>query len=168
MIQASAVIPGVVPPVLIPVETADGRLLDELHVDCGATRQVIYFSPEFSMKDVDRALGIDIDRTAWVVINNKVDKPYEPVGPKLVPILGASPGSLLGGSGQGDLYRIYAIAQRDDGDLKITTIPRDFTAEPTEPFDPIYMNALYELGHAHGFAGDIWLSHPPDSLVAAP
>ncbi len=103
----------------------------------------------------------------WIIVNNKIDKSYNTVEPEILPIIGASLSSLIGGSGGGDLYRAYAIAQRDDIDLKITTIPRDFTAEPTEPFDPVYMNALYEVGYKHGLAGGTWQSHPPDFAVGA-
>ena len=162
VIQASSAIPGAFPPVLIPVHLPDGRVRDELHVDGGATQQLMFFSPDFPMRRVDRELGVRIDRTAWVVVNNKLDKPYAPVPPRLLRIAAAAAGGLLGGSGAGDLYRLWAIAARDGIDLNIVSIPRDFDAVATEPFDPVYMTALYELGRAMGLAGDAWSDRPPD------
>lgn len=162
VIQASSAIPAVFPPVIVPVQTRDGRRYDEMHVDGGATQQIIYFSPSFSMRAIDEALGAQIDRTVYAVINNKLRKPYAPVRPRLAAIAGASASSLIGGSGGGDLYRILAIAERDGIDLNVLGIPAEFDAEAEELFDPVYMKALYDLGYEYGFAGDRWLPHPPD------
>ncbi|MDT8343257.1 MAG: patatin-like phospholipase family protein [Thermohalobaculum sp.] len=162
IIQASSAIPAAFPPVLIPVETADGRRYDEMHVDGGATQQVMFFSPEVPMRRIDKAVGVEIDRTIYVVINNKLRKPYDPVRPRLVSIAGAAVSSLLGGAGSGDIYKIFAIAERDGMHLNVLAIPREFDKEPTEAFDPVYMKALYDLGHEYGLAGDRWSATPPD------
>lgn len=162
VIQASSAIPAAFPPVIIPVVTPDGGRFDEMHVDGGATQQVMLFSPSFSMRRIDDALGVRFDRTAYAVINNKIRKPYSPVRPRLVAIAGAAASSLLGGSGGGDLYRIFAIAQRDGIDLKVLSIPPSFDAVATEPFDPVYMKALFDLGYEYGLAGDRWREGPPD------
>ncbi len=162
VIQASSAIPAAFPPVIVPVVTRDGRIYDEMHVDGGATQQVMYFSPSVPMRRVDALLGAQIDREAYVVINNKLRKPYEPVRPRLLAIAGRAASSLLGGSGTGDLYRILAIAQRDDIDLNIMSIPPTFDKQATEAFDPVYMQALFDLGYEYGLAGDRWSAAPPD------
>lgn len=161
VIQASSAIPAAFPPVLIPVETADGKTYDEMHVDGGATQQVMLFSPNFPMKQIDEAMGVDFDRQLYIIINNKLIKPYEPVRPRLLSIAGTSASSLIGGAGTGDIYKIFAIAQRDEIDLNVIWIPSDFDVEPSEPFDPVYMKALYDLGYEHGLAGDRWQPNPP-------
>lgn len=165
VIQASSAIPGAFPPVLIPVHLPDGRVRDELHVDGGATQQLMFFTPDFPMRRVDRELGVRIDRTAWVVVNNKLQKPYAAVPPRLLRIAAAAAGGLLGGSGSGDLYRLWAIAARDEIDLNIVSIPRAFDAVATEAFDPIYMRALFDLGREMGLAGDAWSKVPPDFVL---
>lgn len=162
IIQASSAIPAAFPPVMIPVVTPDGRRYDEMHVDGGATQQVMYFSPSFPMTRIDEALGTKIDRTLYGVINNKLRKPYNPVSPRLLPIAGAAASSLIGGSGGSDLYKIFAMSQRDGAALNVIGIPRDFDMEAREPFDPVYMKALYDLGYEYGLAGDRWQPHPPD------
>jgi Patatin-like phospholipase len=162
IIQASSAIPAAFPPVLIPVETADGRRYDEMHVDGGATQQVMLFTPDFPMLALDRAVGVTFDRTLYVVINNKLKKPYDPVPPRVISIAGTAASSLLGGSGTGDIYKIFAIAQRDKIDLNVMWIPRDFDKEASEPFDPVYMKSLYDLGYKIGLAGDHWSPEPPD------
>jgi predicted acylesterase/phospholipase RssA len=161
IIQASSAIPAAFPPVLIPVETPDGKTYDEMHVDGGATQQVMFFNPMFPLKQVDQALGVRFDRTLYVIINNKLKKGYHPVKPRLLPIASVAASSLIGGSGTGDIYRIFAIAQRDQVALRIMEIPRDFEQEPGEPFDPVYMQALFDLGYETGVRGTGWQETPP-------
>lgn len=162
IIQASSSIPAAFPPVLVPVVGTDGRNYDEMHVDGGATQQVMLFSPDFPIRQVDEQLGVQVNRSIYVLINNKLQKPYEIVRPRVLAIAGSSISSLLGGAGAGDVYKIYAIAERDDMDLHVTWIPRDFDAVSEEIFDPKYMKALYDLGYEHGLAGDRWIDRPPD------
>ncbi len=162
IIQASSAIPGAFPPVLIPVESPAGVMYDEMHVDGGATQQVMLFTPSFSMKSIDLALKANFERSLYVVMNNKLDKPYDPVRPRLLAIAGKSASSLLGGSGTGDLYKIFAVAQRDGLDLNVLSIPPDFELEAEEPFDPVYMKALYDRGYQIGVSGEPWSAYPPD------
>lgn len=162
VVQASSAIPAAFPPVLIPVELPDGSRHDEMHVDGGATQQVMLFTPDLPMRLIDAALGVEIDRTLYVVVNNKLDKPYAPVRPRLISIAGHAASSLLGGSGSGDIYRMFAVAQRDGTALNVVSIPRDFDREAASPFDPVYMRALFELGREIGLAGDAWSPYPPD------
>ncbi|MBY8977163.1 patatin-like phospholipase family protein [Rhodobacteraceae bacterium NNCM2] len=162
VIQASSAIPAAFPPVLISVTGADGKRYDEMHVDGGATQQVMFFSTEFPIKQIDEVLGVDFERQIYVVINNSLRKPYKPVRPRLIPIAGAAASSLIGGAGTGDIYKIFAIAQRDDIELHVTSIPDTFDLEPEEPFDPVYMKTLYDLGYERGLAGTYWADVPPD------
>jgi predicted acylesterase/phospholipase RssA len=85
VIQASSAIPAAFPPVLIPVE-ANGRMYDEMHVDGGATQQVMLYSPGIPTRQIDKAIGTRVGRKAYVIINNKLDKGYDPVHPRLVPM----------------------------------------------------------------------------------
>lgn len=161
VLQASSAIPAAFPPSIIPVE-AGGKRYDEMHVDGGATQQVMLYSPSLRTSDLDAVIGADIDRKVYVVMNNKLGKPYDPVRPRLASIAGTAASSLIGGSGSGDIYRIFAVAQRDGIDLNVISIPRDFDAEPNEMFDPVYMTALYNVGLELGLSDNAWSPHPPD------
>ncbi|MEM6622671.1 MAG: patatin-like phospholipase family protein [Pseudomonadota bacterium] len=165
IIQASSAIPAAFPPVIIPVEASDGTAYDEMHVDGGATQQVMLFSPELPLAAVDALIGAEVDRSIFVVINNKLQKSYAPVRPRVASIAGAAVSSLLGGSGTGDIYKIYAIAQRDNIDLNVAWIPKSFDEEAEELFDPAYMGKLYELGYEFGLNGEKWLPRPPDFRI---
>ncbi len=162
IIQASSAVPAAFPPVLIPVETEDGKRHDEMHVDGGATQQVMLFSPQFPIRRIDEELGVHFDRTLYVIMNNKLKRGYDPVRPRIVSIAGRAVSTLIGGSGTGDIYKIYAIAERDGIQLEVVSIPADFDLEPQELFDPTYMQSLYDLGYEMGLAGDFWHPRPPD------
>ena len=162
LVRASSAIPAVFPPVVIPVETEDGRTRDELHVDGGATQQVMLFSAEVPVTDVDRVLGVEVDRTLYVIVNNSLEKPYEPVNLGVLSIAGKAVSSLIGGSGTGDLYKIYAITERDRTKFQVLWVPPDFDVVAHEPFDRDYMRALYELGQDIGQRGGSWHARPPN------
>ncbi|MEO0681104.1 MAG: patatin-like phospholipase family protein [Pseudomonadota bacterium] len=166
VIRASSAIPAVFPPVVIPVQDADGRLYDEMHVDGGATQQVMLFSPELPVAQIDAAFGRSVDRTLYVVMNNTLDKPYAPVDLGVLDIAGKAVSSLIGGSGSGDLYQIYTIAQRDAVDFNVVWIPKSFDVVANEPFDPVYMRALYRLGQDVGRDGGGWFDRPPNFAPA--
>lgn len=161
IIQASSAIPAAFPPVLIPVEI-DGRRYDEMHVDGGATQQVMLYAPEIRTQDIVGEVGARMSRRIWVVVNNKLRKPYEPVRPTAFSVAAKAASSLLSGSGSGDVYRIFAIAERDRAKLNVISIPRDFDGVPSEVFDPVYMKRLYDLGYEAGLAGDQWSPYPLD------
>ncbi|MEM9062182.1 MAG: patatin-like phospholipase family protein [Pseudomonadota bacterium] len=162
LIRASSAIPAVFPPLVIPVVTPDGRTFDELHVDGGATQQVMLFSAELAISEVDAALGTRIDRKVYVIMNNSLEKRYEPVELGILSIAGKAVSSLIGGSGVGDIYKIFAITQRDGIEMQLLWVPRSFDLLPEEPFDRAYMQSLYALGRDMGLSGADWSDRPPN------
>ena len=81
--------------------------------------------------------------------------------PKLASIVGKSISSLIKTQGIGDLYRMYANAQRDGIVFRAVWIPDSFTMKEPKPFDPAYMRALFDLGYEMGRKGVPWADHPP-------
>jgi hypothetical protein len=73
--------------------------------------------------------------------------------------------SLIRTQGLGDLNRLYLTSTRDGMDFHLAYIPKDFTAEPQETFDPVYMRQLYEHGFKLAEAGYPWAWIPPDLKV---
>jgi hypothetical protein len=63
--------------------------------------------------------------------------------------------------GIGDLYRIYATAQRDGVDFNLGFIPSSFNAPHKEEFDNEYMRKLYSTGYDLALQGFPWLKVPP-------
>ncbi|MEM8840592.1 MAG: patatin-like phospholipase family protein, partial [Pseudomonadota bacterium] len=101
IIRGSSAIPAALPPAVIPVIGTDGKRYDEVHVDGGAVTQVTLMLPQISLRDFDEALGVTIDRRAYVVVNNELVERYDPVELELLSITKKAVGSLIGGSDLG-------------------------------------------------------------------
>ena len=161
ILVASASVPGVFPPVRITV-TADGKTFDEIHVDGGTSNQAFLFPSSFSVRENDMKLKRGkIKRTLYVVRNGRVTPEYSMVKPRLASIVGKSISTLIKTQGIGDLYRMYANANRDGIRFRAIWIPDSFTMKEPSPFDPAYMQALYDLGFKMGIAGIPWATAPP-------
>lgn len=163
VIRASAAVPIAFPPVFIKVTTPDGRTYDEMHVDGGATSQVVLVSPQVPIAAITRqVLGRNLDRRVWVLVNNQVLVDYDPVRPRIGAVGARAVSSLIRGSGIGDVYKIYTIARRDDMQFRAAWIPEQTPcAKATEPFDPVYMRCLFDFGAKLESAGGLWSNAPP-------
>lgn len=61
----------------------------------------------------------------------------------------------------GDLFRIFADAQRSQSGFHWVTIPTEVSLESNEMFDPVTMRRLFDFGLAKGQSDDIWFGEPP-------
>ena len=158
ILLASASIPGVFPPVYIKAQTPDGRTYDEMHVDGGTSAQMFLYPPSMDWESMTRVLKVKGTPSAYLIRNSYLRSDYDPVKPRLGPILGRTIDSLIRTQGVGDAYRIHALAERDGVDVRLTWIPDsavDVQAE--EAFDPNYMKALFDFGYQRAVSGKPWL-----------
>jgi hypothetical protein len=134
-----------------------------MHVDGGATSQVMFVSPQISLKaETIRLLGRNLDRRIWVIVNNDLEPPHQSLSPRITAIGSAALSSLIRGSGTGDAYRLYAIAKRDDIAFNVTWIPPGMDCPaPREDFDTAFMTYLHEVGRRMAVEGDLWRDAPP-------
>lgn len=160
ILVASASIPAVFPPVRLNV-VADGQQYDELHVDGGTSNQSFMFPPNFTAKFANELIGRKPKRTLYVIRNGKVTPEWSAVKPRIAAIAGKSLASLIKTQGIGDLYRMYANAQRDGIDYNAIWVPESFELTEKEPFDPTYMRSLFNLGYKMGKNGVHWSKLPP-------
>lgn len=158
---ASASVPGVFPPVRLKV-TVDGRAYDELHVDGGTTNQVFLLPTNFSANIANKTLGFVPQRTLYIIRNGRVDPEWSAVKVSLPAIAGKSLNSLIKTQGIGDLFRIYVSAKRDGIDFNAIWIPPEFTMKEPKPFDPGYMQALFDFGYSMALKGIPWSKVPPN------
>jgi hypothetical protein len=170
LIRASAAIPVAFPPIFVPVRTPDGRVFDEMHVDGGASSQVTFVSPGVPIAALTRkAFGRNINRELYVIVNNNILPPYQELRPRVTDIGGAAVSSLIRGSAVGDVYRLHAIAQRDDIGFHFTSIPAETPCpEPTEDFDRVFMHCLFEFGGQLFDSGKLWSDVPPFFIADIP
>ena len=83
----------------------------------------------------------------FIIRNEQVHPEWKKIKPQLKYIAIRSIDTLLKSQGVGDLFRLYAYAQRDNYGYNLAYIPADFTAKPTSTFDTAYMNQLFQLGY---------------------
>lgn len=159
VLLASASIPGVFPPVRIQVRV-NGRTYDEMHVDGGVTQQVFVAPPALSLKGAGFGAK-PLIRRVFIIRNGKISPEWQPVEASTLSITGRSISTLIKNEGLGDLYRIYATAERDHMDFNLAAIPADFKLKSPEPFDHKYMRALYDIGYRAGHVGYRWMKAPP-------
>lgn len=160
VLQASSAIPVAFPPVMIPVE-ANGLSYDEMHVDGGTGAQVFVYPAAIDWKMVTKRLKVQGKPRVFVLRNSFLDPDYTGVKRSILPIGVRTINSLIRTQGIGDLYQIYALCMRDGNDFNLAYIPSSFTEKPSEAFDPVYMNKLYDLGYQMAVTGYSWQKYPP-------
>jgi hypothetical protein len=160
VLLASTSLPGVFPPVHVKV-AAGSRVLEEMHVDGGPTRQVFLAPAHFSLRVFDTLYPKPPLRRIYVVKNGKLAPEYEAVKANTLSISARSLFTLTKSQSIGDINRIYQIARRDQAEFRLASIPDSFDAVANQPFDPDYMKKLYQLGYEMGRIGEPWVRSPP-------
>jgi predicted acylesterase/phospholipase RssA len=160
ILRASSAIPVVFPPVVITVEI-DGKRFDEMHVDGGTGSQVFVYPAAVNWRQIIQKAKVQGVPKVYVVRNSFLEPDYHGIKRRVFPIANRSIDSLIRTQGIGDLYQIYSLCERDGNDFNLAYIPSDFTDEPTELFDPVYMGKLFELGYQMAREGYPWEKGPP-------
>jgi hypothetical protein len=95
ILLASATLPGVFPPVRIQVRVG-GKNYDELHVDSGVTRQVVFAPSIFSFASGNQKLGKAFAKQPLHVIKNgRIYPEWQPVGENVMSITARSIDTLI-------------------------------------------------------------------------
>ena len=166
VLLASASIPGAFPPVMIDVE-AVGRKYQEMNVDGGAVAQTFLYPASVTTRVDMRSPEFNRERHAYIIRNGVLDPEWTSVERSLIKITGRAISTMIHYSGYNDIIRIYATTKRDGVDYNLAYIESDFPGWDHEPFDPTYMNYLYNYGYARGRAGYRWRKAPPYLRAAA-
>lgn len=159
ILLASAAIPAMFPPVLIDVEV-NGQHYQEMHVDGGAIAQMFLYPPALAQAEVLRS---ETPRQihAYLIRNSRLDPGWAMVERSTMSIAQDAIATMIQTSGMNDVNRIYLTAVRDHVDYNLAYIGPDFTVEPKEEFDPVFMRALYDYGRTRARAGYPWAKRPP-------
>jgi hypothetical protein len=96
-----------------------------------------------------------------VIRNSFLEPDYRGIKRNILPIASRAINSLIRTQGIGDLYQIFSLCKRDGNDFNLAYIPSDFTAKPSEAFDPVYMGKLFDLGYQMAREGYPWKKVPP-------
>ncbi len=161
ILVASAAVPAAFPPTMIDV-TVDGKPYQEMHVDGGASAQVFVYPGALHVGELSEQQHITRERSVYIIRNGRLDPDWADTERVTYSIAGRAISSLIQNQGVGDLYRIYGLSQRDGVDFNLAYIPQTFDVKLNEPFDQVYMKALFELGYEKGRKGYDWAKVPPN------
>lgn len=162
VLLASAAIPGAFPPTMISV-TVDGKSFEEMHVDGGAYAQTFLYPASLT---VDRRQRIAAHKRvipieAYVIRNGRLDPEWAITERRTLGIAGRAISTMISASGINDVVRIYNTTQDDDIGFNLAYIGRDFDKTLPQPFDPGYMQALFDYGYQKAIHGYDWAKRPP-------
>lgn len=160
ILLASAAIPGAFPPMMIDVE-ANGNRYQEMHVDGGAMAEVFLYPPALKVGELTKQEHIVRERNLYVIRNARLDPEWAEVERRTMSIAARAVDSLIHSQGVGDLYKIYAEAQRDGISFNLGYIPKSFNAPHKEEFDTEYMRKLFQTGYDLAVKGYQWDKTPP-------
>ncbi len=157
---ASASIPGLFPPVMIPVETS-GTILEEMHVD-GSTTASLFIAPEIASILPDR-LGALRGANIYVIANGQYGAPTITTPLRTPAIAKRGIQASLHSSTRGAVLATLALAVRNDMQLRVTAIPDDYPFDGLLDLKPERMRALFAFGAECAMRGELWTT--PEGLL---
>jgi hypothetical protein len=157
---ASASIPGLFPPVMIPVE-ALGTTFEEMHVD-GSTTASMFIAPEIASVLPDQLRGLR-GANLYVMANEQVGATTVTTRVRATAILKRGVQAVLHSSTRGAVLAAYAIATRNDMHFDVTAIPDDYPFNGLLDLKPERMRALFNFGANCAMRGELWTT--PEGLL---
>lgn len=153
ILVASASIPGVFPPVLLPGMTQDGQAIAEMHVDGGVNLPYLAIPEELMLwtsPRADRGQG-----AIYIIVNGQTGRNTGTTPGRLTGILGRTYDSMSKASLRTHLAVTAGFARRNGLEMSFTAIPDNVQASALS-FDQASMTALFELGRLRGHDGSAW------------
>jgi hypothetical protein len=136
-----------------------------MHVDGGTMRGVFYIDQlTKNMEGAAAVVGIDPSkyRTQIYILSNAYMSPIrQQIKDSLKDISIRFFDTLGAAANNGDIYRLYAIAQRRGLDFNLAYIPDDFKPHQKEHFDTKEMQRLFKRGYDDAVEGYKWHKTPP-------
>ena len=162
LLLASAAIPGAFPPSMFDV-SVDGRPYQEMHVDGGAVAQAfLYPAAVTRMRRERMAKGVKVlPAVAYVIRNGRLDPEWASVERQTMGIAARAISTMIAASGFNDVVRLYNVSRQDGLGFNLAYIGSDFTMELPGPFDPAFMQALFDFGYERARRGYSWSKSPP-------
>jgi predicted acylesterase/phospholipase RssA len=168
VLLASCSVPGMLPPVPFSVEI-DGKMVTELHCDGGVSSQI--FVPPIVFKAAGPA-DPNLPATRghlYAVVSGKLYPDATPVKQRVLPILGATTGTIMYAHCRAELMSLYGQAKLAGMQYHLTALRQDLmvNADTSMTFDQAEMTRLYAEGVRDGIAGPKWRGDPRDLAPGA-
>ncbi|MDO9433201.1 MAG: patatin-like phospholipase family protein [Phenylobacterium sp.] len=153
VLVASSSIPGVFPPVMIPLDETGRNPIREMHVD-GAVTAPFVSIPEgmFFWQAPD---GREVKSQVHVIVNGQVDPAFAVTRGRISAVLARTFDSMMKSTARTHIAATRAFAERNDLDFKITMVPDDAESGSLN-FDAASMKRLFTLGRDNVVKGVAW------------
>lgn len=173
VILASASIPGIFEPVLIPV-IKDGVVHDEMHVDGGVIAQVFFIPDNIDITEFDRVEQLNlahhghvlkdkVESTVWLINNSRIAANWHPTSLSITDIVGRSIATMIKFQGRSNIAKIYKQSLSTNSSFNLSFIASQVPDAPDDaPFDQDYMRSMYCYGYAQGRNHQHWQHNLPD------
>jgi predicted acylesterase/phospholipase RssA len=154
---ASASVPGIFPPTLIPVTWA-GRTFLEMHVDGQTESPFFAFPPALllSAAGPDHAFRTHLH----IIVNGQIDATFSVTPGSTMPILTRSFGTASKASVRAVLISTAQFCQTHGCDIALSTLPVGQKDDPLD-FSAAHERALFAAGEAAAKAGTAWRGITP-------
>ena len=157
---ASASVPGVFPPVLIPVRDGERRY-DELHVD-GSVTTPVFIAPLIAAvhpREVPELNGAHL----YMIINGPLAHLPTTTPVKTLDVLASSFLASMTYRTREAIVDTAGLTRHFGVHFDLTEIPADYPLDSFVDFDPAHMRALFHFGERCAAQGQLWLS-PEESI----
>lgn len=155
VLVASASVPGVFPPVMIPVE-ADGKHYEEMHVDGGATLP-FFLGPELWALSNDPMHLIN-NANIYIVMNGQLQAPSSSTPVNTVQIIARAFESMLIFSGRTALSEYAVLSTQRNMNFHASFIPTDLAFAGPLEFDTEERQRLFTYAQACARQDKIWFT----------
>lgn len=163
VLLASSALPGLFPPVEIPVVAKDGKTYTELHVDGGVSAEMLFAPPEVNILKVeDMFFKSRRTRSLYVIENGQITPDYETPALKLLPLAQRSVQTLVKFQIVADLRALERVSKANNTTFQFQAIPITFDPVSPKLFDRVYSKKLYEAGQVVGSSGQ-WFTKTEES-----
>ena len=156
VLVASASIPGVFPPVLLPGLTDQGEVLLEMHVDGGVNMPYLAVPEGLMLRTAPEEMNSIGRGSMYVIVNGQTGRNTGTTPGRLSGILGRTYDSMSKASLRTHLAVTAGFARRNGLELSFTAIPDNVKASALA-FDQESMTALFELARQRARDGSAWL-----------
>ena len=153
VLVASSSIPGVFPPVMIPLDDTGLSPIREMHVD-GAVTAPFVSIPE-GMFFWEAPDGRALKGRVHVIVNGQLDPAFAVTRGRVTTILARTFDSMMKSTARTHIAASRAFAERNDLDFEITMVPNDAPSGSLN-FDAANMKRLFTLGRDNVIKGIAW------------
>lgn len=163
VLLASAAVPGIFPPVRITVVADDGKTYDELHVDGGATAQMIFTPPEVKLYQFeDKVFSMRRHRTLYVIRNGKLAPEYDPAPENAIVLMGLGVETLVKYQVISNMQLLAIEAKTGRTEFRFDAIPNTVEVGAHKQFSRVFAEELFKIGHDLG-RQENWSTSVPDT-----